>query len=119
MPDLRLLRHIEGTHGSCSFHRKETRGTKREVDQYGLAAVPASLDGVTREKLRQLREMRDRILADSENVGSRFSEEARKIHYGEAEQRGIHGQASLEEAAELIEEGISVLPIPDLPGDRN
>jgi hypothetical protein len=103
---------------AVSTARKREERSEKSTSMVS-AAVPASLDGVTREKLRQLREMRDRILADSENVGPRFSEEARKIHYGEAEQRGIHGQASLEEAAELIEEGISVLPIPDLPGDRN
>jgi hypothetical protein len=101
----------------ATARKREERSEK--ATNMVAASVPATLDGVTREKLRQLREMRDRILADSENVGPRFGEEARKIHYGEAEQRGIHGQASLEEAAELIEEGISVLPIPDLPGDRN
>jgi hypothetical protein len=98
--------------------KREARKEQKELVPATVAA-PVPLDDEKREMLRQLREMRDKILSDSENVGPRFSEEARKIHYGEAEQRGIHGQASLDEAAELIEEGISVLPIPDLPGDRN
>ena len=46
---------------------------------------------------------------------SAFAEEARKIHYEEAEARDIFGQATLEEARELLEEGIEVLPLPDLP----
>ena len=45
-------------------------------------------------------------------MGERFAEEARRIHYGEADERSIRGQASREEAAALIEEGISVLPLP-------
>ncbi len=56
-----------------------------------------------------------RILAETEDVGTRFAEEARKIHYGEAEERGIRGQASREEMQALREEGVAVLalPIPD------
>jgi len=96
------------------------RVARSERDPATLVAIPpAELDDGKREMLRQLRQFRDKILADSENVGPRFSEEARRIHYGEAEQRGIHGQASLDEAAELLEEGIAILPILELPGDRN
>jgi hypothetical protein len=52
------------------------------------------------------------VLAHTEDVGERFAEEARRIHYGEAEERGIRGQASREETEALLEEGISVLPLP-------
>jgi hypothetical protein len=54
------------------------------------------------------------VLANTEDVGERFAEEARRIHYGEAESRGIRGQASTEEAQALTEEGIevAVLPLP-------
>ena len=51
------------------------------------------------------------ILANTEDVGEQFAEEARKIHYGEADERNIRGQASAEETAELLEEGISVMPL--------
>jgi len=56
------------------------------------------------------------VLANTEDVGSRFADEARRIHYGEAEERGIRGQASLAEKEELADEGIAVLslPIPEL-----
>ena len=53
-----------------------------------------------------------KVLANTEDVGERFAEEARKIHYGETEERGIRGQASREETQELLEEGIGVLPLP-------
>ena len=52
------------------------------------------------------------VMANTEDVGERFAEEARKIHYGESEERGIRGQASREETQELWEEGIRVLPLP-------
>ena len=52
------------------------------------------------------------VMAQTEDVGERFTEEARKIHYGEAEARGIRGQASREEAQALEEEGIHVLALP-------
>ncbi|MDP8996119.1 MAG: DUF1178 family protein, partial [Pseudomonadota bacterium] len=55
----------------------------------------------------------------SEDVGSQFAEEARKIHYKEVEDRGIRGQATREEAIELIEEGINVHPLPVLPEEGN
>lgn len=58
------------------------------------------------------------VLAKTEDVGERFPEEARKIHYGESAQRGIRGQASPQEREALSEEGIEVfsLPLPDGAG---
>ena len=53
--------------------------------------------------------MAKRIVANTEDVGERFAEEARRIHYGESEQRGIRGQASKAETESLMEEGISVM----------
>lgn len=60
--------------------------------------------------LRALRE----VMARTEDVGERFADEARRMHYGEAEERNIRGQASREETLELLEEGIAVLPLPRL-----
>jgi hypothetical protein len=55
------------------------------------------------------------VMANTEDVGTRFAEEARRIHYGESERRGIRGQASAEDAKALVDEGIeiAVLPLPD------
>jgi hypothetical protein len=52
------------------------------------------------------------VLKNTEDVGERFPEEARRMHYGEAEPRGIRGQASAEQRAELADEGIEVVPLP-------
>jgi len=51
-------------------------------------------------------------MANTEDVGERFTEEARRIHYGETEERGIRGSATAEQTRELVEEGIAVLPLP-------
>ncbi|NPC56816.1 DUF1178 family protein [Caenimonas soli] len=52
------------------------------------------------------------VMANTEDVGERFAEEARRIHYGETGERSIRGQASREETEALVEEGIPVLPLP-------
>lgn len=52
------------------------------------------------------------VIANTDDVGQNFAEEARKMHYGEAQTRNIRGQASMEETQELLEEGIEVLPLP-------
>ena len=53
-------------------------------------------------------------MATTEDMGTRFAEEARRMHYGEVEARSIRGQASAREAVELLEEGIEVIPLPML-----
>ncbi len=65
--------------------------------------------------IAMVRKMREHVEKNFENVGERFPEEARRIHYGEAEEREIFGQATIEDAQELIEEGISVRPLPEVP----
>ena len=67
-------------------------------------------------ELRKMRQfvtgMRKYVEENAENVGRKFPQDARKIHYGEIEHRAIYGEASLEEAKELIEEGVEVAPLP-------
>jgi hypothetical protein len=75
------------------------------------------------EKEQQLRAMlralREHVTQNAEDVGGRFAEEARRMHYGEVEQRSIYGQANPVEAQALLEEGIEVHPLPIVPDDRN
>ena len=88
-----------------------------------VAAPPEAVLPMIAEPERQVRAMlralREQVVANSEHVGANFPEEARKIHYGEAEGRSIYGEASPAEARALIEEGIDVAPIPVMPDDRN
>ena len=66
-----------------------------------------------------MKAFREHVTANADDVGTRFPEEARRIHYGEAGNRSIYGEASPAEARALIEEGIAVAPLPVLPDDRN
>ena len=72
-----------------------------------------------REFRAKLKELRDHLTKNAENVGGKFPEEARKIHYGEAEHRSIYGEASPQEAKDLLEEGVELHPLPVLPDERN
>jgi hypothetical protein len=71
------------------------------------------------ELMAAMRKLRAEIEAKSEYVGPRFPDEARKIHYEEAPARGIHGEATADEAKALSEEGIEFFPLPILPEDHN
>ena len=72
------------------------------------------------QKVRQfMAGYRKFIEENADYVGPKFPEEARKIHYGEAEERHIYGESTLKEARELIEEGIEVAPMPPDPGELN
>lgn len=67
------------------------------------------------EMMRQLTEMRRKVEENCDYVGDRFAEEARRIHYGEADPRGIYGEASDKEVEELQDEGVTFHRIPWLP----
>jgi hypothetical protein len=81
--------------------------------------VAAPGDARHKKLLEEVRKLRSMIEANAEYVGERFPEEARRIHYNEAAARGIYGEASLDEAKELVEEGIEAHPLPWLPEDAN
>jgi hypothetical protein len=90
------------------------------------AEAPAPAPGATpllmaqeRELRAKLKELRDHIVKNADNVGEKFPNEARKMHYGEIEHRPIYGEASPEEAKSLVDEGVEVSPLPVLPDDRN
>jgi hypothetical protein len=72
-----------------------------------------------REFRAKLKELRDHLTANADNVGKKFPEEARKMHYGEIEHRSIYGEASPKDAKDLHDEGIEFHPLPVLPEERN
>ena len=97
-------------------------GAKKKAENTPSPADPSSTSlmmAPERELRAKLKELRDHIVKNADNVGERFPEEARKMHYGDIEHRAIYGEASAEEAKSLIEEGVEVAPLPVLPDDRN
>lgn len=86
------------------------------------AAKPVAADLIPpelREMVEKVRELKAKLTENSENVGKGFAEEARKIHYGEAPARAVHGEATPDDARALVEEGIEILALPTLPDEFN
>ncbi len=89
--------------------------TARKKDEMQTLAMNAA----RKEAMVKLKEAVDAIKANAEDVGTKFPEEARRIHYGEADARGIIGKATPDEAQALVDEGIEIAAIPVLPDDVN
>ena len=89
------------------------------VARTDTARMPVSSMQPDAVKFREmLREYRRQVLSSAENVGDRFAEEARRIHFEEAEARGIYGEATRDEVAALLDDGIDFLSLPDLGEDN-
>jgi len=84
-----------------------------------VKAPVAMISPQERELRAKLKELRDQLTRNAENVGRKFPEQARKMHYGEIEHRSIYGEASPNEAKELHDEGIEFHPLPALPDEHN
>ncbi len=93
------------------------KGNRKSGEHQGVMTPPT--DPRMQAMIKVMREMRDLVEKTAENVGDKFADEARKIHYNESEKRGIYGSATAEDAISLVEEGIEVMPLPRLPEDGN
>lgn len=87
-------------------------GRKREK-------VALAMGEEQRKALAQLKAFALKARENADYVGDKFAEEARKIHFGETEARGIYGEATAEEAKSLVEDGVEFMPLPVFPDDRN
>lgn len=139
---IRYALQCAGGHGfeawfasSAAYDEQVARGLVTcpvcDTAQVGKAVMSPAVAGTRRtaapdlppQKLRELfrraaREVRSHVLSEFENVGPRFAQEARAIHEGQAEDRGIYGQATLAETAALKEDGVVVAPLPPEPKDE-
>ncbi|MEE4237075.1 MAG: DUF1178 family protein [Anderseniella sp.] len=93
--------------------------SNRKNDAEPVKALHAPADPKLQAMMQMVRKLREQVEANADYVGDRFAEEARRIHYGEEDPRGIYGEATLQDAVELHEEGIDVLPLPKLPDEAN
>ena len=83
-------------------------GAGKEAPQ--PATTPVAQPAPDSPAARYMRAMRE-VLTNTEDVGERFAEEARRMHYGEVSERGIRGQATREQTEALLDEGIEVMPL--------
>ncbi len=96
----------------------QSQSQSQSLPQVQQAAM-LPVDVRQKEIYEALRLVRAKIVETSENVGKDFADEARKMHYGDAAERNIYGQTTLQDAEDLLEEGIAILPLPDLPDEKN
>ena len=96
----------------------ETRAAPTVAAEPEAATLPL-VSTKERELRAKVKELRDQLTARADDVGGRFPEEARKMHYGERAHRPIYGEATLGEARALHEEGVEFFPLPSLPDERN
>ena len=105
-----------GRKGNQGESQRPTEGQRPAATPSAAGAVATSAAGAAPAEmkafLRALADTQAKLLAKSNYVGARFADEARDMHLGDAEMRPIHGEATPEEAQELIEEGIPVTPLP-------
>ncbi|RUW60038.1 DUF1178 family protein [Mesorhizobium sp. M7A.F.Ca.US.006.01.1.1] len=105
---------------TCGSHKVQKAlmapavSTARKQETIALAMGEAQ-----KQALAQLKAMAEKVRENADYVGDKFAEEARKIHFGESDPRGIYGEATLEEAKSLAEDGVEFMPIPVFPDDRN
>ena len=97
---------------SCNSKKIAKAPMAPAVSKKGELAEAAAKAKTMREFVMNVRK---HVEDNAEYVGERFPDEARAIHYGDAEERQIYGEATLSDAHDLIEEGIPVAPIPTLP----
>ncbi len=105
--------------GSAQIEKQLMAPAVRNSREVARQLVAAPGDARQKKLLEAMRQLRRKVEDSAEYVGTRFSEEARRIHYQEAAERGIYGEATLEEAKALVEEGIEAYPLPRLPEDAN
>jgi hypothetical protein len=91
----------------------------RKVEKAVMAPAVAGKAREQAEARAALRALRQKVLANAEHVGNAFPEEARKIHYGDADERAIYGEATGAEVESLLEEGVPVAPVPPDPDQAN
>lgn len=89
-----------------------------ETSAPALTAPPKLSEPAT-EQERALAALRKEVEANSEYVGESFADEARAMHLGDAPERAIHGEAKLDEAKQLIDDGVPVVPLPFRPGRKS
>ena len=81
--------------------------------------VALAMSAEQRRVMAEMKALSDKMRESADYVGGKFAEEARKIHFGETEARGIYGEASLEEAKGLAEDGVPFVPLPVFPDEQN
>ena len=90
------------------------------ISRAGSEKVSLSIGHPQHKQLQEaMVALRNKVTSEADYVGDKFAEEARKIHFKEVDARGIYGEATREEVAALVDEGVDFMPLPNLPEEHN
>jgi hypothetical protein len=104
----------------CDSHDVQKQMMAPSIARAGAEKVSLSIGHPEHKQLRDaLRALRRKVESEADYVGDKFAEEARKIHFKEVDPRGIYGEATREETAALLEDGVDFMPLPNIPEDAN
>ena len=104
----------------CDSHNVDKALMAPAVSRANSEKVALSIGHPEHAKIREaMKALRDKVTSVADYVGEKFAEEARKIHFGEVDPRGIYGEASREEVAVLDEAGVDFMPLPGVPDEHN
>ncbi|MGB8817301.1 MAG: DUF1178 family protein [Rhizobiaceae bacterium] len=95
------------------------RQNAQQEQSDGSETVTLAQGDAQRSAMQELRKLTQKMRTNSEYVGDKFAQEARKIHDGDADARNIYGEATVDEARDLMDDGIDFMPIPVFPDDHN
>lgn len=108
--------------GSTSIEKQVMAPSLARTDKGAISAenTPVAMISPEEKDLRKkLRELREHVTKNADYVGERFPDLARQMHYDEIDRRSIYGEADPKEVRSLLDEGVEVHPLPNLPEDRN
>jgi hypothetical protein len=104
----------------CNSASVEKAPMAPAVSRSGGEKVSLSIGHPEHAQIREaLRALRQKVVSEADYVGDKFAEEARKIHFKDVVARGIYGEATRDEVASLIEDGVDFMPLPNLPEEHN
>lgn len=103
--------NLRSARGNVDTARELSDPVAPSIGETEAATPRAQIQGLQARLLLAMREM----LSKSEDVGDRFADQARAMHHGDQAQRSIRGQTTPDVAMELMEEGIAVVPLPNIP----
>lgn len=106
------LRDGPGAQDAARSSRSGAAASPVQAAASEATATPASAIGSPHNEQAQWMQLVAHVLKNTEDVGDQFAEEARRIHYGESEERGIRGSATADDTAALLDEGIEVMALP-------
>lgn len=104
-----------GAHQVAKTLMAPSVSTGRNKDKIAVAVGHQAQQQIMAKMVEMAKELKSK----ADNVGDKFPEEARKIHYGESKERAIYGTASPKDITELLDEGVALMPLPDVPEELN